>query len=35
MNIKFDPNNVIVKLCMSGMGLEEIKETWGLWKVDR
>ena len=23
MNIKFDPNNVIVKLCMSGMGLEE------------
>ncbi|MBO0962611.1 NAD(+)--rifampin ADP-ribosyltransferase [Neobacillus sp. MM2021_6] len=23
MNIKFDPNNAVIKLCMSGMGLEE------------
>ncbi len=23
MNIKFDPNNAIIKLCMSGMGLED------------
>ena len=23
MNIKFDPNNVVIKLCMSGMGLED------------
>ena len=23
MNIKFDPNNLIIKLCMSGMGLED------------
>ncbi|WP_144511906.1 NAD(+)--rifampin ADP-ribosyltransferase [Bacillus sp. FJAT-22090] len=23
MNIKFDPNNVVIKLCMSGMALEE------------
>ncbi len=23
MNIKFDPNNVVVKLCVSGMGLED------------
>jgi hypothetical protein len=23
MNIKFDPNNVVIKLCMSGMGLEQ------------
>lgn len=23
MNIKFDPNNIVIKLCMSGMSLEE------------
>src|SRR5690554_411080 len=23
MNIKFDPNNPIIKLCMTGMGLED------------
>lgn len=23
MNIKFDPNNLVIKLCMSGMGLED------------
>ena len=23
MNIKFDPNNVVIKLCMSGMSLED------------
>ena len=23
MDIKFDPNNVVIKLCMSGMGLED------------
>ena len=23
MNIKFDPNNVVIKLCMSGMRLED------------
>ena len=23
MNIKFDPNNAIIKLCMSGMELED------------
>lgn len=23
MNIKFDPNNTVIKLCMSGMGLED------------
>lgn len=21
MNVKFDPNNVVIKLCISGMGL--------------
>lgn len=23
MDIKFDPNNVVIKLCMSGMSLED------------
>lgn len=23
MNIKFDPNNVVIKLCMTGMSLED------------
>lgn len=23
MSIKFDPNNVVIKLCMSGMNLED------------
>ncbi len=23
MNIKFDPNNTIIRLCITGMGLEE------------
>lgn len=23
MNIKFDPNNVVIKLCISGMNLED------------
>ena len=27
MNIKFDPNNVVIKLCMSGMGLEDSGNT--------
>ncbi len=27
MNIKFDPNNVVIKLCMSGMSLEDSGNT--------
>ncbi|MTT32066.1 NAD(+)--rifampin ADP-ribosyltransferase [Terrilactibacillus sp. BCM23-1] len=29
MNIKFDPNNVVIKLCMSGMVMEENGNTEG------
>ena len=29
MNIKFDPNNVVIKLCMSGMGLEDSGDIEG------
>lgn len=27
MNIKFDPNNVIIKLCLSGINLEDNGKT--------
>lgn len=29
MNIKFDPNNAVIKLCMSGMGLEDSGDIEG------
>ncbi|MCM3478145.1 MULTISPECIES: hypothetical protein [Bacillaceae] len=29
MNKKFDPNNVIIKICMSGMGLEDCGNSEG------
>jgi hypothetical protein len=29
MNKKFDPNNVIIKICMSGMGLEDCGKSEG------
>ena len=31
MNKKFDPNNVIIKICMSGMGLEDCGNIVSVW----
>lgn len=33
MNIKFDPNNAVIKRCMSGMGLEDSGDIEGAVQV--
>lgn len=30
MDARFDPNNVIIRLCMSGMGLEDSGKEWAI-----